>query len=275
MNVPIERELELPGRGRTVVREARGPTGAPTLLLLHGLGATGKLNLAPSMRRLAEGFRVISVDHRGHGRGLRTRRFRLEDCADDAAAVAAACGAERVIPVGYSMGGPIAQLFWRRHRERVQGLVLCATARHFASPRLAPVARASLSLAAAVSRGVPDRARERMRTRMLDRIDHPQIRDSVSRELAGHDPTAILQATGSLMAFSSHAWIGDVDVPCAVLAMTRDEQVPPSRQRKLAASIPTARLYEIDADHLACSTRTDLFVPTLFEACRRVSRASD
>ena len=28
--------------------------------------------------------------------------------------------------VGYSMGGPIAQLLWRRHRDRVDGLVLCA-----------------------------------------------------------------------------------------------------------------------------------------------------
>ena len=40
-------------------------------------------------------------------------------------------GIDRIIPVGYSMGGPIAQLVWRRHPDRVDGLVLCATSRNF------------------------------------------------------------------------------------------------------------------------------------------------
>jgi pimeloyl-ACP methyl ester carboxylesterase len=37
---------------------------------------------------------------------------------------------ERLTVVGYSMGGMVAQLLWRRHPERVAGLVLCATARN-------------------------------------------------------------------------------------------------------------------------------------------------
>ncbi len=46
-------------------------------------------------------------------------------------ALADLLGIESFIPVGYSMGGPVAQLLWRNHRERVSGLVLCATARNF------------------------------------------------------------------------------------------------------------------------------------------------
>ena len=77
---------------------------------------------------------MVAIDHRGHGRGIRSRRrFHLSDCADDAAALVAELGLDRVIAVGYSMGGPIAQLLWRRHREVVGGLVLCATSRTFAS----------------------------------------------------------------------------------------------------------------------------------------------
>src|SRR5690349_19985038 len=38
---PEGRAIELPGRGTTFVREAGGPAGAPTLLLLHGWTATG------------------------------------------------------------------------------------------------------------------------------------------------------------------------------------------------------------------------------------------
>ena len=53
----------------------------------------------------------MAIDHRGHGRGLRTlQRFRLEDAADDAAALCELLGLKDVILVGYSMGGPIALL---------------------------------------------------------------------------------------------------------------------------------------------------------------------
>ena len=59
------------------------------------------------------------------------RRFRIEDLADDAVAVADELGIERFIPVGYSLGGAVAQMIWKRHPERVSGLVLAATARNY------------------------------------------------------------------------------------------------------------------------------------------------
>ena len=67
----IDRRLELPGRGELFVRDIPGPDPqAPALLLLHGLGATARLNFGPSFRPLSRHFRVIALDHRGHGRGL-------------------------------------------------------------------------------------------------------------------------------------------------------------------------------------------------------------
>ena len=128
-NLPPGAALHLPGRGTTFVRTLDGPPGAPTVLLMHGWTASADLNWFQCYRPLAEHYRVVALDHRGHGRGIRSRRvFRLEDCADDAVAVCDVLGIDQFIPVGYSMGGPIAQLTWRRHRRRVAGLVLCATA---------------------------------------------------------------------------------------------------------------------------------------------------
>lgn len=99
------------------------------VLLLHGWTATADLNWFAVYETLGQHFRVISLDHRGHGRGIRTRKpFRLADCADDAACLLSELGIKKVIPVGYSMGGPIALLMWRRHRAVVDGLILCATA---------------------------------------------------------------------------------------------------------------------------------------------------
>ena len=186
----IDHEIELGRHGRTLVRDIPGPPGAASVMLLHGLGATTRLNWGPCFRPLSEHFRVLGVDHRGHGSGLRTRRFRLEQCADDAVAAARARGVQRFIAVGYSMGGPVASLAWRRHPDQVAGLVLCATARHFMSRGVARAARLTLPAAAALARLAPSAAHERMLQRMLARIEHPQLRERVYREVAGPDPTS-------------------------------------------------------------------------------------
>jgi len=239
-------------------------------MLLHGLGATARLNWGRCYRPLSHGFRVLSLDHRGHGKGLRTRRFRLEECADDAVAAAEVLGVKQFIAVGYSMGGPIAALTWRRHPKHVSGLVLCATARHFVPRGVARLARAGLPAAALATRLVPSLVHRRMVQRMLVRIEHPQLRDRVQEEFLGHEPATVIQAAEALSRFSSHDWIGEVDVPTAVVVTTLDELVPAARQRKLAASIPDALVFEVEGDHDACVSEPE-FVATLVRACHAVS----
>jgi pimeloyl-ACP methyl ester carboxylesterase len=268
----IDHAVDFGRHGKTTVRDIPGPPGASAVMLLHGLGATSRINWGPAFRPLSEHFRVLSLDHRGHGGGLRTRRFRLEQCADDAAAAAMSRGAATFIAVGYSMGGPIASLAWRRHPDQVCGLVLCATARHFVPKAVSRAARLALPAAAGLARLAPSVAHERLLQRMLSRIEHPELRERVHRELGGHDPASIIQATRAVSGFSSHDWIGRVDVPTAVIVTTRDELVPPDRQYKLARSIPGAEVFEVDGDHSACVARRDLFVPTLVEACRSVEQ---
>src|SRR5580658_3054632 len=162
--------VELPGRGVTSVRDVAGPPGAPVVLLLHGWTATAALNWYPSFGPLAGHFRVLALDHRGHGEGIRSRQpFRLGDCADDAAALAEQLGIPRLIAVGYSMGGPIATLTWQRHRSLVQGLVLCATAARFVgnrpSDRMMAQGLLGLSLAAHLS---PEAFRRRAMVRFVN-----------------------------------------------------------------------------------------------------------
>ena len=108
---PLTRLADLPGRGVTRVWECPGPPGAATLMLIHGVTFTAELNWAKVFAPLARHFRLIAMDLRGHGDGIRVgSRFRLEDCADDVAALAGTLGGGRFIAVGYSMGGMVAQL---------------------------------------------------------------------------------------------------------------------------------------------------------------------
>src|SRR4051794_7877759 len=94
--------LELPGRGRTCVIDLPGPPNAPTLILVHALATTAALSWYPSMHALSKHYRVIAFDQRWHGRGIKSERFSLEDCADDVVAVADALGVEKFTVVGYS-----------------------------------------------------------------------------------------------------------------------------------------------------------------------------
>ena len=108
--MPRTRLEELPGRGTTRVWEC-GPLGAQTLMLIHGVTFTAELKWAKVFAPLARHFRVVAADLRGHGDGIRAgSRFRLEDCADDVAALAGVMGIGRFAAVGYSMGGMVAQL---------------------------------------------------------------------------------------------------------------------------------------------------------------------
>ena len=87
-------------------------------MLLHGWIASGGLNWFNAFGPLSQRYSVIAPDMRGHGRGIRVRRrFRLADCADDVAALLEHLDTGPAIVVGYSMGGPVAQLLWRRHPE--------------------------------------------------------------------------------------------------------------------------------------------------------------
>ncbi len=288
--LPPGRPIELAGRGTTWIHEMNGPGQAPgsrvragdgaephTLFLLHGWTATGALNWFPTFADLGRRFRVVTIDHRGHGRGIRNwHRFRLEDCADDLVAVADELGIERFIPVGYSMGGPIAQLAWRRHRDRVEGMVLCATARSFTGrpgEKALFGVMAGLSIAARLTPGGLQRSmNERV---LLSRFeDTPEGRWAVD-EMRRHDPRMIVEAGQAIGRFTSHSWIGGVDVPSAVVVTEYDSVVPAHRQRRLAASIPGATVHEVRGDHTVCVLRPYNFVPALVEACISVTaRAS-
>ena len=277
VDVPAGRLLDLGERGRTCVIDLPGPPGAPTLILLHALATTAALSWYPSMQALSEHYRVVAFDQRWHGRGIRCEKFQLEDCADDVVAVADALGVDRFTIVGYSMGGAVAQLVWRRHRGRVEGMVLAATARNF---RGKATERLWFTMThTAMSRwgeGVRARA-DRLHARLTEHptglsADAGRVTPWALSEFRSTSAWALLAALNEVGRFDSAAWIRRVDVPTSVIVATRDKFIPTRRQRRLAAAIPGAMVYDVDGNHAALVLGAEEFVPVLVSACRSVTR---
>lgn len=268
--------MELPGRGTTFVRRIAGPPNAPTVLLLHGWTASADLNWFTCYRPLAQHYRVVALDHRGHGRGIRSKApFRLEDCADDAIAVCDVLGLDKVIPIGYSMGGPVAQLLWQRHPDRVRGLVFCATASHFLTSREERLGFIGLAGLSILARRTPAQARQWLTDQFYLQRRSDTWEPWAIQEASLHDWRMVLEAGRAIGKFNSRQWIGDIDVPTSVLITMRDRVVPLRRQVRLFEAIESAEAFRIDGDHDAVVANADRFVPTLLRAIASVVERSD
>ncbi len=235
---------------------------------------TAELGWSQIMPLLGQHYRVVAPDLRGHGGGIPCDGgFRLEDCADDVAALAAALGVERLVAVGYSMGGMVAQLLWQRHRALVAGLVLTATARNVRGSPLEQMGSLALPLIASAMRWNPMAAvmtSTALGTNLLGYIDDPRRRSWASAQLGRTSLESALSATQAVSDFTSHEWIGGVDVPAAVIITTQDRLVAETRQRRLAAALPRATVLEIAAGHGVCVTEPGPFGDIVLEACQAV-----
>lgn len=152
--------------------EDLGNVDDPPVLLIMGLGAQLVLWHDEFCQKLVDlGYRVIRFDNRDvglstklHGRraggalipnllrsfvGLRSPSvYRLEDMADDAAAVLDHLGIDRAHIVGASMGGMIAQIFAARFPGAHRG-----AGHHLLLEQLAPAAAAGPQSAAGADQG--------------------------------------------------------------------------------------------------------------------------
>jgi pimeloyl-ACP methyl ester carboxylesterase len=240
-------------------------------MLLHGWMVTADLNWNAAYDALAAaGYRVLAIDHRGHGRGLRALTpFRLADCAADAAAVLRELGVAPAIVVGYSMGGTIAQLMARDHRDVVSGIVLSGTCQHFQDPRTRRIWR--WMGAVGLTLGLAPRQAYALGLRRSGIRVNERTAWWLS-ELMRHESRDVAEAGRELGRFDSRPWLATMDrVPAAMVLTGQDTAVSPHKQRELADAVG-AEVFEVPLDHLELTIRAPEYNPALLRALQALGQ---
>jgi pimeloyl-ACP methyl ester carboxylesterase len=125
----VDRQGFAVGRDETpLYYRVRGPAHASAIVFCDGIGCDGYV-WKYLERELSPNHRVVHWHYRGHGRTPPPRDRRhidIVDLADDLVAVldAAVDGGARAVLAGHSMGVQVCLEAYRRHPERVSGLVL-------------------------------------------------------------------------------------------------------------------------------------------------------
>lgn len=123
-----------------------GPAGGEPVLLIHGYRATGSLNWSATIDHLADRYRVITIDNRGHGKSDKPENPEAygREMVRDQVRLLDHLGIESAHVAGYSMGGMIALRMAVDHPERVRSAAITGmgwtrddegTKQRFARPR--------------------------------------------------------------------------------------------------------------------------------------------
>jgi pimeloyl-ACP methyl ester carboxylesterase len=228
-------------------------SGEPVLLIMGlGMSATMWWRTIPV---LAERHRVIAFDNRGAGRSDCTPGlYTVAQLAADAAAVLDAAGEASAHVYGLSLGGIVAQALALSSPDRVRSLVLGATTPgglEHEAPDADTLAflrrRTSMPADEAAWASVPYTYARRTRERDAGRIGE----DVVQRLRFPASPDGYRAQLAAVWGWDATKRLPDLRLPALVVHGAEDRMVPVSNGRRLADTIPGARLVVLDdAAHL-------------------------
>jgi 3-oxoadipate enol-lactonase len=226
------------------------------LLLLHAFPLDASM-WEPQVQAFGDRTRVIGPNFPGFGgEAFSADVLTMEAAADHALRALDQAGADRALVLGLSMGGYVALAFWRRHRDRVGGLVLANT-----------------------RSGADDEAGKERRRALAERLLHegnfmadsppPLLSEGAPgdlwdrvKDIVRAQPAAAIAAASLGMAERPDATpdLAGIDVPTLVITSTGDTLIPPEATKPMAAAIPGSKLEVIEgAGHLSNLEATEEF----------------
>jgi 3-oxoadipate enol-lactonase len=236
--------------------EVAGPEDGHVVLMGASLGTTVAM-WDEQVAALAERFRVVRFDHRGHGGSpVAPGPYTIAAMGGDVRALLDTLGIERASYVGLSIGAMVGTWFAANVRERVERLALVCTAAHLPPPeawreRAEEVERA----------GTVEVVLEGVMARWLTpeyAQAHPEAVEKLSGMLAVTSPEGYVACCHALETMDLRDDLGRIRAPTLVIAGAQDPSTPPEHGEAVAAAIPDARYELLDPSaHIAAIERAD------------------
>jgi len=227
----------------------------PAIVLLHGWMCNRGF-WKEQIRFLSKTHQVLAPDLRGHGcSDVPNRGYTLEQLSEDVFNVIEKLSIKRLVIMGHSMGGMVAQQFCVKHMEYVSGLILVTT----------------------VAADVQDRL---ISKRIAKESDMLGFREAFLRHWAGwFAPTTEASLIGwiqekmlqtpenvalslvrSYQRFDLREWLTGFSMPTLVIGACSDASAVPAESETLADLIPGAQLVLIEgAGHFPMLETPEVF----------------
>jgi pimeloyl-ACP methyl ester carboxylesterase len=289
--------------GTRLHTEVFGPDDGYPIVLAHGITCAIRV-WAYQIAELANDYRVIAFDHRGHGRSdvpRRTGNYSLDFLAADLDAVLEATldPGERAVIAGHSMGGIAITSWAQRYPRRVRrcadavALINTTTGDLLRNVQFLPVppqladarvfAAGTLLKtfgAAPLLRAVDLPSRRFVSTLAVGRDADPAIAEFIYQLFISTPPAGRGGWARTLVdnLGPQHIGLKNLKVPTLVIGSEKDRLLPMVSSRRIAREVPNlASFVELSGGHCAILERPDdvnKHLRLLIESVSRERRAS-
>lgn len=239
--------------------EITGPEDAPLVLLGSSLGATHEM-WAPQVEVLAERFRVVAFDHRGHGGSeAPAGPYSIDDLGGDVVELLNELAVEQASYVGISLGGAVGLWLAENAPDRFHRFALLCPPAYPAAGAQVWIDRAA-QVRAEGTQAITEATLGRW---FLPEFDADRVATLREQLLNTSDEgyAACCEALGSM---DLRDKLGDITAPVLLVTAEADTSIPPETVVPLAAQIPGAHLEIIEnAAHLVTYSHPEVINPLL------------
>lgn len=217
--------------------------GAP-LLLVHGLGSSTR-DWEYQIPVLAQHYRVIALDVRGHGRSDKPRgAYRIADFADDVAALIEYLQLPPVHLVGISMGGMIGFQLGVDRPELLRSLTIVNSGPEVKAK--SPGDWLEIAKRWTLSRLLSLETIAKALAKLLfPKPEQAELRRKVEERWPQNDKHAYLASLDAIIGWGVRERLKRITCPTLVISADRD-YTPVERKREYVAEMPNARLLVIE-----------------------------